>query len=195
MIENKTLFPIGVVERDTGIGRDTLRVWERRYGFPAPLRDEKGERKYPAIQLSRLQRIRRLLDQGLRPGKLLPLSEDALDELETSLQPEKPEQLDKTVSALLEAIRCADAGRVENLFRMQYEKQGLEKFILETVVPLLNTLGELWVGGKLEIFQEHLLSEQLIRFLNTAIATLQKSTSKPLVLLATLPGEEHTLGC
>ncbi len=70
MIENQLFFPIGVVERDTGIGRDTLRVWERRYGFPAPVRDEKGERRYPEIQLRRLQRIRRLLDQGLRPADI-----------------------------------------------------------------------------------------------------------------------------
>ena len=85
MIENNSFFPIGVVERDTGIGRDTLRVWERRYGFPRPVRNAKGERCYPEDQLRRLQRTRRLLDRGMRPGKLLPLSEDALDELEASL--------------------------------------------------------------------------------------------------------------
>lgn len=194
MVENKALFPIGVVERDTGIGRDTLRIWQRRYGFPEPVRNEKGERIYSEMQLRRLQRIRRLLDQGMRPGKLLPLSEDALDELEASLQPEKPQELDETVSTILGAIRSADAGQVEILFRMQYEKQGMKGFILNTVVPLLNTIGELWISGKLQVFQEHFLSEQLIRFLNTEIAKIQKSARKPLVLLATLPGEEHTLG-
>ena len=38
------------------------------------------------------------------------------------------------------------------------------------------------------------MSQQLIRFLNTEIADIRKSTERPLVLLATLPGEEHTLG-
>ena len=194
MVEKNGLFSIGVVERDTGIGRDTLRVWERRYGFPEPVRNEKGERIYPERQLRRLQRIRRLLDQGMRPGKLLPLSEDALDELEASLQPEKPQRLGKTVSAILAAISSADAGKVEILFRMQYEKRGMKSFILDTVVPLLNAVGELWIGGKLQVFQEHFLSQQLIRFLNTEIARIQKSAGRPLVLLATLPGEEHTLG-
>ncbi|MGB5300669.1 MAG: cobalamin B12-binding domain-containing protein [Thiogranum sp.] len=194
MVENNGLFSIGVVERDTGIGRDTLRVWERRYGFPEPVRNEKGERIYPERQQRRLQRIRRLLDQGMRPGKLLPLSEAALDELEASLQPEKPQELDKAVSAILAAISSANAGQVEILFRMQYEKQGMKSFILDTVVPLLNAVGELWMGGKLQVFQEHFLSQQLIRFLNTEIARIQKSAGRPLVLLATLPGEEHTLG-
>ena len=194
MLENKELYSIGVVERDTGIGRDTLRIWERRYGFPRPVRNDRGERAYPEDQLRRLQRTRRLLDRGMRPGKVLPLSEEALDEIEAGLQSEGSQQLDKTVDALLGAIRSADAGQVEVLLRGQYEKQGMRAFVLETVVPLLQTVGDLWINGKLQIFQEHFLSEQLIRFLNAEIASMQKSAAEPLVLLATLPGEEHTLG-
>jgi methanogenic corrinoid protein MtbC1 len=194
MIENNQLYSIGVIERDTGIGRDTLRVWERRYGFPDPVRNDKGERAYPEIQLRRLQRIRRLLDRGMRPGKLLPLSEDALDDLEASLQPAAPQLLNETVTQILDAIRSADAWQVESLLRGQYEKQGMQAFITGTVVPLLSRVGELWIGGNLQVFQEHFLSEQLIRFLNAEISAMQKSAGKPLVVLATLPGEEHTLG-
>jgi DNA-binding transcriptional MerR regulator/methylmalonyl-CoA mutase cobalamin-binding subunit len=194
MVENERHYSIGVVERDTGIGRDTLRVWERRYGFPEPERNEKGERIYSEAQLRRLQRVRRLLDQGLRPGKLLPLTEDALDQLETELQPEIQEPQDESVTVLLDAIRSTDAARVEALLQEQYAKQKMESFILTTVVPLLSSVGELWASGNLQIFQEHFLSTQLIRFLNVEISRLQKSARKPVVLLATLPGEEHTLG-
>jgi DNA-binding transcriptional MerR regulator len=194
MIENDGLYSIGAVERDTGIGRDTLRVWERRYGFPEPVRSEKGERKYSEKQLRQLQRIRRLLDQGMRPGKLLPLGEEGLDELEASLQSGQPVQLEQTVSELIEAIHSTDAELLESLLQKQYQQQGMQGFILKTVVPLLNTVGEFWASGKLQIFQEHFLSQQLIRFLNTEIARLQRHARKPRVLLATLPGEEHTLG-
>jgi len=194
MIENDGLYSIGVVERDTGIGRDTLRVWERRYGFPEPVRSEKGERKYSEKQLRQLQRIRRLLDQGMRPGKLLPLGEEGLDELEASLQSGQPVQLGQAVGELIEAIHSTDAELLESLLQKQYQQQGMQEFILKTVVPLLNTVGEFWARGKLQVFQEHFLSQQLIRFLNTEIARLQKHARKPRVLLATLPGEEHTLG-
>jgi len=194
MTENIKLYPIGVIERDTGIGRDTLRVWERRYGFPDPVRNTKGERVYPERQLRHLQRIRRLLDRGMRPGKLLPLSEDALDGLEARLQPAPQEPVDEAVTQILDAIRSADTWQVESLLRRQYEKEGMQAFILGTVVPLLRRVGELWIGGKLQVFQEHFLSEHLIRFLNTEISAMQTSAVKPLVVLATLPGEEHTLG-
>jgi len=64
---------ISAVERDTGLSKDTLRVWERRYGFPSPMRDAFGERIYPLEQVDRLRAIRRLMDIGHRPGKIIGL--------------------------------------------------------------------------------------------------------------------------
>ena len=64
---------ISAVERDTGLSKDTLRVWERRYGFPNPMRDAFGERIYPLEQVDRLRVIRRLMDAGHRPGKIIGL--------------------------------------------------------------------------------------------------------------------------
>ena len=40
------LLNISAVERETGLSKDVLRMWERRYGFPKPDRDENGERQY-----------------------------------------------------------------------------------------------------------------------------------------------------
>ena len=77
------LWSIAEIERDTGLGKDTLRIWERRYGFPTPLRDARGDRMYDQPQLQRLIRIKQLLDSGHRPGKVVPLS---LPVLEAMLQ-------------------------------------------------------------------------------------------------------------
>ena len=59
---------IAEVERDTGLAKETLRVWERRYQFPRPERDELGERLYPFTQVEQLRVIRRLIDHGFRPS-------------------------------------------------------------------------------------------------------------------------------
>jgi len=194
MTEQEPLYSIGMVERDTGIGRDTLRVWERRYGYPVPERNDKGERVYPEKQLRHLQRIRRLLDQGLRPGKLLALPASDLDRLEASLLPESRPSPGESVTAVLEAVLAADVSKVNALLREQYDRQGMRDFIVETVAPLLSSVGEFWAGGRLQIFQEHFLSQQLIRFLSAEIAAIQETARRPKVLLATLPGEEHALG-
>ena len=47
---NTPSYNIAAVERDTGLSKDVLRMWERRYGFPVPERDANGERLYPAAQ-------------------------------------------------------------------------------------------------------------------------------------------------
>src|SRR5690349_8741470 len=62
---------IAEVERETALPRATLRIWERRYGFPAPLRDDRDERVYPADQVEQLRLMRELVEQGYRPAKLV----------------------------------------------------------------------------------------------------------------------------
>ena len=78
-----TRHTIADVERDTGLSKDTLRVWERRYGFPTPERDALGERQYDDAQLTRLRHIRRLLDAGHRPGGVVALPLEQLLQLAT----------------------------------------------------------------------------------------------------------------
>ena len=78
-------WSIAEVERETGLGKDALRVWERRYGFPVPLRDAQGERAYPQDQVQRLRLLKRLLDCGHRPGKVVALP---LVQLQALLQAE-----------------------------------------------------------------------------------------------------------
>jgi DNA-binding transcriptional MerR regulator len=56
-----TLLPINAVERETGISKELLRMWERRYHFPNPERDSQGDRVYPADQINKLRIIRRLI--------------------------------------------------------------------------------------------------------------------------------------
>src|ERR1700680_1665825 len=71
------LLNISAVERETGLSKDVLRVWERRYGFPKPGRDDNTERRYSPEQVAKLRVIKRLMDTGMRPGKLMhqPLAE------------------------------------------------------------------------------------------------------------------------
>lgn len=84
-----TRHTIADVERDTGLSKDTLRVWERRYGFPTPERDALGERQYDDTQLTRLRHIRRLLDAGHRPGGVVALPLERLLELTTQAPSEQ----------------------------------------------------------------------------------------------------------
>jgi DNA-binding transcriptional MerR regulator/methylmalonyl-CoA mutase cobalamin-binding subunit len=193
MTERVSHYSIGVVERDTGIGRDTLRIWERRYGFPSPQRNAQGERLYDEAQLRRLQRIRRLLDQGLRPGKLLILDDAGLDRLEAELGDARLKP-DEQLVELLEAVRTVDGEQLVGLLEARCREQGLIHFVLQTVAPLLQQVGEEWALGRLQIYQEHFLSAVIRTFLNAQIMSLPREANRPPVLLMTLPGEQHSLG-
>ena len=65
------------VVRITGLRREQLYMWQRRYGFPAPLRDAFGDRVYPSDQVARLKLIKQLLSEGWRAGAVVPLASTA----------------------------------------------------------------------------------------------------------------------
>ena len=185
---------IGVVERDTGIGRDTLRIWQRRYGFPRPVRNSKGERRYPDNQVTRLQRIRRLMDQGLRPGKIVPLSEPDLFKLEAELCTMPMVTNEENILALISLLKEHHATNIEVRLQNALSKQGLRRFVQDTIAPLVKAVGEFWSRGELDVYEEHFMSQLLIRFLNAEISRLEITSPPYSVLLGTLPGERHGIG-
>jgi methanogenic corrinoid protein MtbC1 len=203
---------IADVERDTGLSKDTLRVWERRYGFPMPARDALGERQYDNDQLIRLRHIRRLIDAGHRPGRVVALSLDGLVELNTQRQPERI-QPDATPSDLavsspsrdetglaterwMQMLRRQDAhGLRQALAQMQLER-GLARLITECVAPMNVLVGQAWLEGRLAVYEEHLYTEIVQSVMRQALGQLSQARSPrpPRILLTTLPGEVHGLG-
>lgn len=155
------------MERDTGIGRDTLRIWERRDGFPTPERNEKGERVYSAEQIRRLQRIRRMLDQGMRPGKVVPLDDEALGKLAAALPAASSsiQDIDPVHAKLIALASSGDVPALPLILEQALARDGLRSFVLDTFAPLTTAIGELWAGGQLQVFEEHLLTRHLVHFL------------------------------
>jgi MerR family transcriptional regulator, light-induced transcriptional regulator len=193
MEKHKALFNIGVVERETGIGKDTLRVWERRYGFPLPVRDDREDRLYPEDQVDQLRLIKRLLDSGLRPAKVVGLDTGQLN----ALLHETPQNDNAPAAELLYYIELIKAHRAAGLrlaLNRAMLQQGLDNFLSKTIAPLNHLVGDAWLRGEIRVFEEHLYSEQLTTVLRAAIAGIRDADGTPRVLLTTLPGEEHGLG-
>jgi MerR family transcriptional regulator, light-induced transcriptional regulator len=187
---------IAVVERDTGLSKDTLRVWERRYGFPTPLRDDNGERVYPTEQLEKLRVIRRLIDSGLRPGAVVAEPLQALQARVQSL-PTCTARASGEAVAAAEALRLLKAHQIEELRQLlthALTQLGLQRFVLEVVAPLNEIVGNAWIEGGIQIFEEHLYAEQIQQLLRQTIGSLLQGKHGPRILLTTLPGEKHKLG-
>jgi len=194
---NTTHFNITAVERDTGLSKDVLRMWERRYGFPVPERDANGERRYPLEQLERLRLIKRLMDAGHRPGKLIatPPAELAM------LAPRRKavaRPSDLTAAAeledLLSLIKQHDIAGYQQAMQQRLARQGLQGFVQDTVAPLTSQVGEYWERGQFEVFEEHLFTELTKRLLRQAVAALPAGPRAPRILLTSVPDEQHVLG-
>ncbi len=200
-------WSIAEVERDTGVGKDTLRVWERRYGFPMPIRDRLGERSYPQDQVQRLRLIKRLLDAGHRPGKVVPLTLPQLDALMGTVQASREAILQDPVQAAwlqdpalpwLSWLAEDRTDLIKQALQQQILRRGLGPTVQELVAPLCVHVGEAWVRGELSIYQEHLFTENLQSVLREAISSVDASGQTlqhpPRVLLATTSTEQHGLG-
>ncbi len=192
---------IAAVERDTGLSKDTLRVWERRYGFPSPGRDGVGERAYTLAQVEKLRIVKRLLDAGHRPGRIVPLETLALQELadKTVGQPQRGTEVllgSADLLAHLALIRSHDMVALRSELTRLLARNGVARFVIEVVAPLNAAVGDAWIRGQLEIFEEHAYTELVQSVLRQAIAAvpLGAEAARPRVLLTTFPNEPHQLG-
>ena len=191
---------IAAVERDTGLSKDTLRVWERRYGYPTPQRDPVGERAYSFDQVEKLRILKRLLDAGHRPGRVVPLPLDELRRLSEAVSTgARPAAQAAAALDLREFLAMLHGHDVEGLRRSLAQaigRLGLARFVNDLVAPLNTRVGEAWMRGQLEVFEEHAYTESIQVVLRQAIANLPAAAprDRPQVLLSTLPGEPHGLG-
>ena len=201
-------WSIAEVERETGLGKDTLRVWERRYGFPSPIRDKLGERAYPDEQVQRLRLLKRLLDAGHRPGKVVALPAQQLQGMLQAApaansgrvskgdDPHHPELED--AQAWVQWLASDRTDMVRQTLQQQIVREGLGHVVDRLVAPLCALVGQAWMRGEVSVYQEHLFTETLQSVLREAIASVDASgqtlQQSPRVLLTTTPGEQHGLG-
>jgi methanogenic corrinoid protein MtbC1 len=192
---------IAAVERDTGIGKDTLRIWERRYGFPSPDRDAFGERSYSLDQVEKLRVIKRLLDQGHRPGRVVALPMETLLRISQGQvsAPQKINPESDRHADLRDFMDCVAQHDVEGLRRRLNQavvSLGLHRFVIDLVAPLTGMVGDAWVRGELEVFEEHIYTECITAVMRQTIGNLPQAhqQSRPIILLTTFPQESHSLG-
>jgi DNA-binding transcriptional MerR regulator/methylmalonyl-CoA mutase cobalamin-binding subunit len=191
---------ISDVERDTGVAKETLRVWERRYDFPQPLRDPNGERVYPLEQVHKLRLVKRLIDLGFRPGKVIKYSAEELQAL-TGKATGRINGPDAPAPELLTYLELCKSHQMEAMRRKLSQAllmMGLKSFVIELVAPLTTLIGEAWASGQLATFEEHLYTESLTVVMRSAIFAMPQANSSnlgtPRILLTTLPQERHGLG-
>lgn len=188
-------LPIAVVEQETGLSKDVLRKWESRYGYPVPERDEHGDRVYTREQVGRLRTIKRLLDAGHRPSRLLAMDEAQLSALDSPHAADPSGRGAASVpTELLALVQDPQPARLRAALARLLQSQGLDRFVQETMAPLSAAVGESWSRGEIRVSEEHLFSDIAFTTLRQALDAIDAPEGQPRILMTTLPGEVHTLG-
>lgn len=187
-------LPISCVSAQTGISKEVLRKWEKRYGFPTPSRDANGNRLYTEEQIKHLQLISQLIDDGMRPSAVVPLSMAALHALLVDKQIPCCPSPHISHAQLVGWLQLQDPDQLRHHLHTEMLRTGLAAFVVETLPAMNQIVGLAWQRGEISLLTEHVYSEIMQDLLRVAFARIHKPDGSPRVLLTTPVGELHTFG-
>ena len=181
------------VVRITGLRREQLYMWQRRYGFPNPARDGFGDRVYPPDQIARLKVIKQLLSEGWRAGAVVPLAESALQSM-LGIAVEDPEPLADEISVAVKLLAEHRVGELQNHLSKLLVGQGMRRFLEQTLIPLNEAIHEHVVRGDMQNFQELRFADLAQRLLRDVTRLVRPTREARQILLATPPNDPNQLG-
>lgn len=186
------LLSIGGLAEATGVPSETIRIWERRYGQPQPIRLPSGHRRYDESHVRWLRRMAEGVAQGLRPGRLVAMTDAEIDRLIDPI-PEATKE-DPELATLMGLLREYRGTEFNSAMLASWRRMGPTLFLTQRIAPLVHKVGRAWADGSLPVRAEHFLSQKLEDLLRSLRLSLNPDERNPKLVLATLSGEEHDLG-
>ncbi len=184
------------VAKLTGLSRDVIRVWERRFDLLKPIRGANRYRNYSDEDVALLRYLKQQLDAGESIGDLARVGREELINRLRAAAP-RTTVVDNTFDRLLRELLSA----LEPLDRVMFEKRlngavavvPFEEALHGILLPLQERVGHLWHSGRIDIAVEHYVTGQIKQKLYAAMNQLPVAEFGATVVVACPPGEEHDL--
>jgi MerR family transcriptional regulator, light-induced transcriptional regulator len=178
----------------TGIPKNTLVAWERRYGVLEPERLDNGYRVYSDEDVARIIQLKRWLDEGLKISEAVRMlgREESMDEqggapLSGAGYPQLRDRLFRSLTAYQRA------GAEDVVQRLTGVAHGIA--IREVFLPVLRRVGDAWAAGEVDIAQERFASTFLRDRLAATLLSLGCGPRDGMsVACVTFPEERHEIG-
>ncbi|MBS0170611.1 MAG: MerR family transcriptional regulator [Nitrospira sp.] len=184
------------VAKLTGLSRDVIRVWERRFDLLKPTRGANRYRNYSDEDVALLRYLKLQLDAGASIGDLAKAGREELISRMREAAP-RTAVVDNTFDRLLRELLIA----LEPLDRVTFEKRlngavavvPFEEALHGILLPLQERVGQLWHTGRISVAVEHYVTSQIKQKLYAAMNQLPVAEFGATVVVACPPGEEHDL--
>jgi len=194
-MQTRYLIPAADIELETGFGKELLRKWRQRFGYPLLVTQADGKAGYTRETIRDLLLIRRLLQGGFRPAQVVGKTVPELERLQRAVAQDDPAPCQNaSTHRLIERLKQTDVAGLEALLDKDCAKGSLTEFVRNTLVPLVAGVGDAWSRKELEIYHEHLCSSAVERRLHAGILSSKPKRGYPRILFASPPGETHVLG-
>jgi methanogenic corrinoid protein MtbC1 len=192
-----TVYPIAAVSKLTGVGCHTLRVWERRYGFPTPSRSKSGHRRYDAKQVDELRVIAERARRGESISELIERRRETVGaNVSTVSSLVVPNQFHHSHTQLIEHLIEGRSNEAEAEFENLAARLSPVELIKLVFEPVLVETGELWFQGKIGVYQEHYTNAFLLRKIQIFLDRVKSANAagSRTIVMGTIGGERHEGG-
>jgi MerR family transcriptional regulator, light-induced transcriptional regulator len=184
------------VAKLTGLSRDVIRVWERRFEILKPTRGANRYRNYSDEDVGLLRFLKEQLDAGGSIGELSKLGREELLNRARSSAPQVS-LVDTAFSRLLQELLSS----LNPFNRVIFEKRlngavamiPFEEALHGILLPLQEQVGHLWHDGRLDVAIEHYVTRQIQQKIFSAMNQLPVAEFGAKVVVTCPPGEEHDI--
>jgi DNA-binding transcriptional MerR regulator len=201
--EIRFTLTVAAVARRLGVAPATLRTWDRRYGITPTDRTSGGHRRYTPEDVALLDRMRRLVIQGLPPAEAARCAHLGNESAGLQMNVAAPAGggnvvplpgSTATARGLARAATSMDSNGMTQIVSEAIAERGTIWTWEQVISPVLIGLGKRWemTGEGIEL--EHLLTESLKGCFKEVTSRLKTPVNSRAVLLSCAPEELHSLG-
>ncbi|MEQ1792720.1 MAG: cobalamin B12-binding domain-containing protein [Nitrospira sp.] len=185
------------VAKLTGLSKDVIRVWERRYGLVQPSRSSNRYREYSDEEVALLRFVKAQMEQGATIGALATEGHDSLVarmRVATPVSEADQKPHDRLLDELIGSLDPMDKAGFERRLNGAVAVIPFEEAVQRILLPLQRRIGELWHEGHLNIAVEHYVTKIIQQKLFSVMNQLPVNEFGPRILIACPEGETHEIG-
>ena len=185
-----------MVAKLTGLSKDVIRVWERRYGFVKPSRSSNRYREYSDEEVALLRFVKAQMEQGATIGALAEEGHDSLVvrmrvAMPVSVEVQQPH--DRLLDELIGSLDPLDKAGFERRLNGAVAVIPFEEALQRILLPLQRRVGELWHQGHLNIAVEHYVTKLIQQKIFSVMSQLPVNEFGSRVVIGCPEGESHEI--